>query len=486
MATSGTARARAGTDAAELTDATERGAARGSLGTGSWHRRYGRLYEELRRPAQTMVRRAFGRAFCEQEIEDLYGNAWLGTLRALDRRRDALGDDELRRYILTAVANQASKELRRRGRRPTAPLDLARGVADRASLPDEHVADREDSQVARDVLATLPPRRRAVLLLRYGWGLEPREVCGLIKGLSHRAYRKEITRGVRELSAKLGLVEGGQWCESREPVLHAYVAGVADEEQRRQAEHHLAHCRPCTDYVGKLSGHLHEVGSSVAWTGVVDAVGGERVAIADRLSEATDRARESMAGFLARGPTDSGEIAVQAAAAGGPRGAGLGAAGGLAKLAGLGAAPKLVAACLGTGAAATACVAAGIGPVDLSGKGRGPGVDRAAEARADRDGASRIPVRLPPQLENGGGGPAEAPGSGTGDNAGSSKPAPAPEPEPAPPTTSPAPPTQQEFGLAAGGTGGGGATQAGSTSGGGGGTGSGDGGAGAVAREFGP
>ena len=154
-----------------------------------------------------MVRRAFGRAFSESEIEDLYRERVLGTLRALERRRDELSDGELRKYVLTAVANQASKELRRRGRRPTAPLDLARGVADAAALPDERAAGREESQIAREVLGTLPARRRAVMLLRYGWGLEPREVCGLIKGLSHRAYRKEITRGVDEISAKLRLVE---------------------------------------------------------------------------------------------------------------------------------------------------------------------------------------------------------------------------------------------------------------------------------------
>jgi RNA polymerase sigma factor (sigma-70 family) len=143
-----------------------------------------------------MVRRAFGRAFGDDEIEDLYGNAWLGTLRALERRRDELGDDELRRYVLTAVANQASKELRRRGRRPTAPLDIARGVPDGGALPEERATDHEESQVARDVLGTLPPRRRAVLLFRYGWGLAPNEVCGLIQGLSHRAYRKDRCRSL--------------------------------------------------------------------------------------------------------------------------------------------------------------------------------------------------------------------------------------------------------------------------------------------------
>jgi DNA-directed RNA polymerase specialized sigma24 family protein len=102
---------------------------------GSWNARYGRLYDELWRPARAMVKRAFGNAFGEDAIEDLYGNAWLGTLRALERRKTELSDGELRKYLLTAVANQASKELRRRGRRPTTSLEVARGVPDGGELP---------------------------------------------------------------------------------------------------------------------------------------------------------------------------------------------------------------------------------------------------------------------------------------------------------------------------------------------------------------
>src|SRR5262249_16384180 len=154
--------------------------------------RYEELYRDLWRPARAMVRRAFGSAFSDEEIEDAYGNAWLGTLRILRTRGDAMDDAELRKYLLAAVANHASKELRRRGRSPTAPREDGKCVADAAPGPEEKAAQKEQSQVARDVLGTLPARRRAVLLFRYGWGLDPQEVCGLIEGLSPRAYRKEI------------------------------------------------------------------------------------------------------------------------------------------------------------------------------------------------------------------------------------------------------------------------------------------------------
>ena len=316
-----------------------------------------------------MIRRAFRGAFSDDEIDDIYANAWLGTLRALERRHDQLSDEEVRKYVLTAVANHASKELRRRSRRPTAPLEAIAAIPDDRTPPDERAAKLEDSRITRDLLATLPPRRRAVMLLRYGWGLEPRQVCEMVKGLSPRAYRKEITRGVDELTEKLGLLERGEWCADREPVLKAYAAGLADAEQRRQAQQHLSHCRHCAEFVGKLSGHLHDIGSSVAAFGGADAMDDGRFSFADRVADVLHRVRESAGSALAGRPADGAEEVVNRVVSlpGGARGAGAAGTGVLAKLAGLGTAGKLVAACVGGGAAATACLATGIVPADLRG-----------------------------------------------------------------------------------------------------------------------
>src|SRR5690349_2810946 len=86
-----------------------------------WRERAGRLFTEFERPAKGMVRRAFRGAFSPDEIDDIYSGAWLGVLRALAGKERGLSDDEVRSYVLTAVANQASRELRRRRRKPTAP-----------------------------------------------------------------------------------------------------------------------------------------------------------------------------------------------------------------------------------------------------------------------------------------------------------------------------------------------------------------------------
>ncbi len=467
----------------------------------AWRERSARLYEELKRPSQALVRRAFRDAFTDDEIEDVYSNAWLGTLRALGRRHQELDDGEVRKYVLTAVAHNASKEIRRRKRNPVAPLEGVHAVPDDSLPPDEATTKREQSRVARDVLSSLPPRRRAVMLLRYGWGLEPHQVCGLVKGLSPRAYRKEITRGVDELAAKLRRVESGEWCADREPLLKAYASGLADEEQRRQAQQHLSHCRHCTDFVGRLSGHLHDIGSAAAVPAAADVVGDGRVSLLDRAADGLHRVKESTLGALGPGGGDgAGEAPAQTlGVSGGARGAGAAGTGVLAKLAGAGAGAKLAAACLSGGVAATTCLATGVLPArlpDINGGVPEKHVTSGADARQVGHPARAQAARLGAPYEDVG---AEVPPPKPNPAPPTTTTTPVATPPPTPPpttttstptyTTTPttttsyriepsAPPTEQEYGVASAATTS--TTGSSSTSGGGGGGGS------AVKQEFGP
>ena len=399
----------------------------------AWHRRASRLYEELRRPAAALIRRAYGSTFTDDEVDDIYSSAWLGTLRALERRHGGLDDDEIRNYVLAAVANHGSKELRRRKRKPVAPIELAGAVADRCEDPQDAAASREAAQVTRDLLSTLPPRRRAVMLLRYGWGLDPTEVCGLVDGLSPRAYRKEVTKGVDELTEKVKLVEEGGWCADREPLLKAYASGLADREQVLQAEHHLAHCRHCHEFVGKLTGHLHDLGSGILVPGALEAID-PSASLLDRISGTGERLRDAVTGAVSR--PESSEVTSGAVSA---RGAGAASAGVVAKLAGLGTAGKIAVACLGGGAAATACVAAGIAPIGIGGDG-----SDAAEAAISRpvsDTRPNDPPKAPPVSDVD---KAPGPTTGSGPKEVSSE---DPEPASEPPVAPEAPPVQQDFGV---------------------------------------
>lgn len=340
-----------------------------------------------------MVSRAYGRSMSAEEIEDAYAAAWTATLSALRTRGEEMSDEELRAYVLTAVASHASKELRRRARRPAGSLESAHEqvISDvHAPLPEEAAIGSETAGVARDLLTSLPARRRAVMLLRYGWGLSPKEVCSLVSGLSARAYRKEVTKGVEQLIERLKQVETGEWCESREPLLRDYVAGTAAEDERRQVEHHLSHCRACSTFASRLAGHLHDFGAGVALASAASVIGGPKLGVLERLGGLLDTGRIATSSAIERG-----EAAVTTvAASGGARGSGAAGAGLLAKVA-AGGAGKVALACLGTGAAATACVAAGIVPgVSLTGsEGVNPTRDSARRIEQPPDRGFKVDPR---------------------------------------------------------------------------------------------
>lgn len=401
------------------------------------------MFIELQRPAGAMLRRAFRGAFSSHELDDIYAGAWVSVLRALAPRHQELSDDEVRSYVLTAVAHQAGKELRRRRRKPTAPLELVGSVPDGADGPAERADGAEQSRVTRDLLASLPPRRRAVMLLRYGWGLEPRQVCGLVPGLSPRAYRKEITRGIDELIEKMRAFERGDWCADREQVLKAYAAGLADADEQRQAKAHLSHCRECSGFVRRLSGHLYGFGT-LAVPVSISALGAPGP-VADRLTDLGDRVRD----VVNSSPLNGGaaqEAAGPAAATAGVRGGGAAGAGLLTKLAALGAGGKLALACVGGGVATTACIAAGV--VSLGGPkiGAAPVSDsRPERSQAHATAAVATPSPVVAEIA--------APATGAGPGGVTAEPEPrSPSADPAPPqpddaVVAEAPAEVQEFGL---------------------------------------
>lgn len=336
-----------------------------------------------------MVARAYGKALTDEEIDDIYSSAWTATLSALRNRGSEMSDAELRAYVLTAVASHASKELRRRSRKPVGLLSEAHEqvVADHSQpLPDERAIGSESQSIARDLLSSLPPRRRAVMLLRYGWGLSPDEVCALISGLSRRAYRKEVTRGVEQLIERLRELESGRWCQSREPLLRDYLAGTADQATRLQVEEHMRHCRACAALATKLRNELNDFGGIVVLGACAGLIAGPRLPILERLLNLGSTARDAIVTATEKAELAAGTVAMS----GGTRGAGAAGAGAMAKLATVGGAGKAALACIGAGAAATACVAAGVVPgVTFSGLGIGGDTAAKETAAVERSGFGR-------------------------------------------------------------------------------------------------
>ncbi len=348
----------------------------------TWDERCASLFVEMKRPARAMVARAFGSILSEADVDDIYASAWASVLKALRHRGPEMDDAELRTYLLTAVATSARKELRRRGRRRADSLGDGADQWISSShdpSPEELAIGAEEKAIARDVLMSMPKRRRAVLLLRYGGGLSPSEVCSRVDGLSARAYRKEVSKGIDAMIDGLEKVSTGQWCERQRQVLRDLASGIGDDSRRREAEMHVAHCRSCARARVELNTQLNELGSALALLGGAGAIG-VPLSVGGKLTAAGDAFRESVASAVERVHEQMLGLAI----AGGTRGAGTMGTGVVAKLVSAGAATKLAVACAGAGAAATACLASGLIPAVMPGSEPSrPKVDDHLERVAD-------------------------------------------------------------------------------------------------------
>jgi RNA polymerase sigma factor (sigma-70 family) len=119
-----------------------------------------------------------------QRAEDAFQETFLRALRAYDRLEHA---EHLRAWILTIASRIAIDDVRRR--RPTDELA-------------EDAIRHEDARPAFEELAPLtdglPPKERAAVVLRYGYGLGYDEIGGALE-TSEAAARQAASAGVRRL-----------------------------------------------------------------------------------------------------------------------------------------------------------------------------------------------------------------------------------------------------------------------------------------------
>jgi len=119
-----------------------------------------------------------------ERAEDAFQETFLRALRAYDRLEHA---EHLRAWILTIASRIAIDDVRRR--RPHDELDV-------------DAVRHEDARPAFEELAPLtdglPPKERAAVVLRYGYGLDYEEIGGAL-GSNGSAARQAASAGVRRL-----------------------------------------------------------------------------------------------------------------------------------------------------------------------------------------------------------------------------------------------------------------------------------------------
>jgi RNA polymerase sigma factor (sigma-70 family) len=139
-----------------------------------------RFYEQHREEIFGFLVRRLGR----DRAEDAFQETFLRALRAYSNLRHG---DHLRAWAYTIASRIAIDDVRRR--RPTDELS-------------EEAIWHEDARPAFEELAPLtdglPPKERAAVVLRYGYGLGYDEIGGVLD-TSEAAARQAASAGVRRL-----------------------------------------------------------------------------------------------------------------------------------------------------------------------------------------------------------------------------------------------------------------------------------------------
>lgn len=135
-----------------------------------------------------------------EEAADVVQEAFLRAGRGLHRFR---GEGTLEAWVLRIVVNLALKSLRRqRLRRRVGPLLSSLGWGGRQPAADWLAGCAEELRQLADALDRLPPRQRAVFVLRHGHDLSVAEVAGLL-GLSVPTVKTHLLRAVERLRREM-------------------------------------------------------------------------------------------------------------------------------------------------------------------------------------------------------------------------------------------------------------------------------------------
>ena len=131
------------------------------------------------------------------DVEDLTARTFEKAWRARHRyRRDVAG---FATWLLTIARNVAIDHVRAHQRHE--PLDRAAAVPSLDITPEQHALQHSDSQRLAELLATLPPRQRELIAMKYGAEMTNRAIARAT-GLTESNVGTILHRAVEELRGR--------------------------------------------------------------------------------------------------------------------------------------------------------------------------------------------------------------------------------------------------------------------------------------------
>ena len=158
-------------------------------------RRLGHLFDRFHRD---LYRLALRMTSDPEEARDLVQETFLRAARNVARL--PADDDGARRWLIRVTVNLCRDRYRRLGVRHDFRERHAREAPGASEVPDRDPESREVARAAvREALLSLPPRRRAVIVLRELEGRSTAEVARIL-GISRVTVRWHLTRGRHDLA----------------------------------------------------------------------------------------------------------------------------------------------------------------------------------------------------------------------------------------------------------------------------------------------
>jgi RNA polymerase sigma factor (sigma-70 family) len=287
----------------------------------------------------------------------------------------AMRPEQVRAYLTQTAINKALTERDRAHTRRSVAFDGDDGIGeppDDAPSVEEILGAAADSARLREIVAELPERQQVVVALRYFHDRTPADVRSYL-GITDRAYRRELERAMRTLSARMEEVRDGSFCDSRRSLILAYVAGIAGPNRMRDARRHLESCPGCTAWARELREAAQQAGAFVPLPLLAAAAGGDDghhlFALGRGLRDLFGGARDHATGLATRADPATGSLlgAVRP-----------------------GAVAVVLAGCIGVGSTATYCAFQGL-PAPLGGTHH-------ATTTPKREAAQPAPRRIAPAV----------------------------------------------------------------------------------------